>query len=646
MLPLVLAAALLGAAPAIAGAAERTMSWDAVEVEARLDARGDLHVRERQAIRFHGAWNGAERRFRVGPGQRLRFERLLRETPAGAVEVPAGDLGTVDRYAFPAQDTLRWRSRAARDPPFAGEVLGYVLEYTLERVLLRAEDGIFLEHDLAFPDRDWPIARARGRVVLDPAWQLADGTLEGEGAALPPGAGLVLQARLRWVGAGPAPEVPELASAASPPEPDAPPAPPGAEPLPEEFTPGLAPALAVLLLGVALTVYRHARRQGQLSPSPGVGDVDRRFLDEHLLAWPPEVVAAAWAGHVGPSAVAAVIAGHCAAGRIDARREGKTLHLRLRAPRDAFEGGDAALVQKLFPDGDTTDTEQLRARYRGSGFDPAGCIRSDTERRLRDLDGPLAPDRRRLRVVAGAPLLLALLVGFWGSGDLRPGEATFWHVLDVLVLPVALAFAACGAATWLASSVRRLWRPAAALAALLCPWAVAVVLRARAVGGGETVWTFGAHLLGWTSATLMVAAYGRTRLHPDAILFRRRIAAARDWLALELGTPAPRLKDGWAPWLVALGLSRDADRWFAAHAAAASSLGRERSGGSGSTASGSTTWTGGGGLFSGGGASGSWAALGSVARSYPSPPSSSSSSRSSSSSSSRSSSGGGGGGGW
>jgi hypothetical protein len=335
---------------------------------------------------------------------------------------------------------------------------------------------------------------------------------------------------------------------------------------------------------------------------------------------------------------------------IQARVEGKTLHLELRADRGRFQGTDETLVRKLFPEGDTIDTDRLRAHYQGSGFDPAGCIRGQTEHRLRNLDGPLARQRRWPRLAAGALVALAAALGLMASFTQPPVGDPFWYLVSALVAPVSQALAALGLAAGFARAVRRPWVPAIMLALLLAGWAVAIVLRSRAVGGDETLLGLGARVAAWTGAALGVFAFGRTRRLPDAILFRKRIAAARAWLARELASPTPRLKDGWAPWLIALGLSRDADRWFSANPRAARVHDDEQDHDhdrTSSTRSDPDRWTGGGGLFSGGGASGGWAALGAVATSY-SPPSSSSSDSdsSSSSSSSDSSSGGGGGGGW
>ena len=68
----VLGLVLLGLAPS--AFAQKELTWDEMAVTGRLDADGRLHVVERQAIRFNGDWNGAERIFRLGLDQWLDFE--------------------------------------------------------------------------------------------------------------------------------------------------------------------------------------------------------------------------------------------------------------------------------------------------------------------------------------------------------------------------------------------------------------------------------------------------------------------------------------------------------------------------------------------------------------------------------------------
>ena len=107
-------AALLLLAPGARGQADagRTLHWRSIDVRARLDAQGRLHVRERQAMVFDGAWNGGERRFRLRLGQQLKLDDLSLEDSTGRLHpLQAGDLDEVGHYDWGDGHALRWRSR-------------------------------------------------------------------------------------------------------------------------------------------------------------------------------------------------------------------------------------------------------------------------------------------------------------------------------------------------------------------------------------------------------------------------------------------------------------------------------------------------------------------------------------------------------
>ena len=113
-------------------AAPRQLSWNALDVDARLDADGVLQVAERHTMVFTGDWNGGERVFNVRPRQKLEFlgmERVDAVTSARHTmhEAPVPD--DVDEFSWTGARTLRWRSRLPADPPFANSTLIYVLHY-------------------------------------------------------------------------------------------------------------------------------------------------------------------------------------------------------------------------------------------------------------------------------------------------------------------------------------------------------------------------------------------------------------------------------------------------------------------------------------------------------------------------------------
>src|SRR5262245_19368038 len=108
-------------APA-AQTAERELHWDALNVDAHLDAGGVLDVVERHTMVFTGDWNGGERVFNVRARQKLEFLGLQRiDAKTGALHslretsVPKN----VDEFGWTDRRTLRWRSRLPSDAPFA-----------------------------------------------------------------------------------------------------------------------------------------------------------------------------------------------------------------------------------------------------------------------------------------------------------------------------------------------------------------------------------------------------------------------------------------------------------------------------------------------------------------------------------------------
>src|SRR6188768_4301690 len=72
------ALALLAVLGAAAGGRAKELHWKAVEVDARLEPDGTLAISEVQRIVFTGDWNGGERKFRIGTGQHLTLDRLVR----------------------------------------------------------------------------------------------------------------------------------------------------------------------------------------------------------------------------------------------------------------------------------------------------------------------------------------------------------------------------------------------------------------------------------------------------------------------------------------------------------------------------------------------------------------------------------------
>src|SRR4051812_17111841 len=184
-------------------AAGRELHWDALDVEARLDARGVLDVIERHSMVFTGDWNGGERTFNLRPSQKLEFIGLERVDASGA-RVPLRHVSSpndVDEFAWSDARTLRWRSRLRSDPPFSNTPLIYVLHYRLSGILLKEGERYRLDHDFAFPKRSGPIERFSLTLAFDSAWQpLAEVRERYIAGPITPGRSFVLTIPLRFSG--------------------------------------------------------------------------------------------------------------------------------------------------------------------------------------------------------------------------------------------------------------------------------------------------------------------------------------------------------------------------------------------------------------------------------------------------------------
>jgi uncharacterized membrane protein YgcG len=629
----------LSALGATAAAEARELHWKSLDVTARLDADGALHVRERQHMVMTGDWNGGERVFRLQGSQGLRLEAVTREDPAtGAVHaLQEGDLSNVDEYQWTDGRTLRWRSRLPSDPSFQGSSLVYVLEYALSGVLTQDGDRYRLAHDFAFADRQGPIESHAVDLEIDPVWTLPQGhRLHFDAGALPPGTGYVVRLELGYAGAAAPAHVRSRA-------------------LQDRLH--LALWVAPLLLYLHLLVGEWVRgRFARLDPDavarPG-------WLEQNVLAYPAEVVGALWDRKVGPDEVAALVARLAADGTLRTRAEGKELHLELLVDRAALEGYERALVDALFPDGGAvTSTSAIRAHYRGTGvgFSPAETIRAGVTAQVDRILG--APGWRfpYWILTTGAVLAAAAVIAL---APVPPAQRLL--TAFVLCFPVVIAGGVgMGLAAWWRRRVDRgpLWTllflvPPALL--ILLAWAVVGASWEPLAFLSEGVESSGAFAAPFRMASVLavlglvcaVLNTARTRDRGPALAFRKQVASVRRHFAREFDREQPSLRDEWFPYVLALGLDRRSRRWFDRFGASpgrSSWSGSASSGPSSSSSSSSPSgWTGGGGAFGGAGATASWAAAAGALSAGVSAPSSSSSGGGGGGGSR---SGGGGGGGW
>jgi len=613
---------------------DKSLYWQAIDVTARLDADGRIHVAERQEIVFNGDWNGGERTFRIRGGQQLDFQRLTRIDPETGIarELARGNLDEVDHYDWSGDGTtLRWRSRLPTDPPFGNTTQIYVLEYTLSNILVQKDGSYLLDHDFAFPDRSWPILSFSLDLRIDPAWEVQNPSpIRLTRGRLEPGESVVVTIPLRYARAG-RPAGVEFGAPA-----------------------GTRSFLSLLLFGglgilTAFFLFREWSR-GRFAPLRPAAEITRPWLEERVFALPPEVVGDLWDNRTGAPEVAAILARMVAEKKLSSSVERTrlflwfkkdVLHLELLADRDTLSGYEAELVQAFFRSGETvTDSDRIRERYSSTGFDPAERIRGTLERKAASLVRGSGKQPKYLWVptmvifLAGSALLVTASVkrphetwiaasgfGFGLVGYLLAnGFACGYHRLITRPFPRCIPFFVISGALAVALDQLFLQREGPGSALLLT---------------GLTLYLL----------SLIISVFNRARTMDDRerVNLRKDLAAARRFMKRELSRSVPHLDDSWYPYLIALGLGGSMDHWFRAYGGASAVSGSSFS--AGGSSSGSASWSGGGGTFGGAGASASWAAAaGSLAAGVSKP--SSSGSGSSGGGGGGGSSGGGGGGGW
>jgi len=622
----------------------RELHWSEFSVKARLDAEGTLRVAESQTIVFTGDWNGGYRTFRLGPGQTLDFQSLSRVDAATgkALFLTKGDLQAVDHFEWSGDRKIQWRSRLPSDPPFEGTAITYRLDYAISGVL-RADGAVYrLDHDFAFPDRESRIERFSLDLELDPAWQAPAGfPTHLERSNLPAGSGVVVSAGLAHHGPGRPVVVRILAS--------------------RTWNLALCSLFTFVLLPL-LRFRQWEAASGRYSPLVPLSEVTPTWLHENLLSWKAEEAGAAWDDRVGAPEVAALLARLVTEGKIASRVETtggflskkQVLHLTLEAPRAELAGYVKELIEKIFFDGNTTDTASIQEHYARSGFDPAKILRDPLLARVAQGAGP----KRGVPSWELAPALLLGLAAFVsGAVACKVPQNVPFFVICVLGAALA-ALVSLGVGARLSKGWRSHYGPAldARLPLFLIPPAIVLALpvylayASYRLPAGVSIYPPKsiALAIGCLGLAACIGVFLRIRSTDSAALVdrRRKLASARRFFEVELEKPAPALKDDWYPYVIAFGLDRHAERWFhnfGKAGAGASPMQGSSLSSSSSAASSPSSWTGGGGSFGGAGASVGW---GVAAAGIAGGVASASSSSGGGGGGGSSSSGGGGGGGW
>lgn len=650
---------------------DRSLYWSALDVDARLEADGDLHVVEKQTMVFDGEWNGGERSFNLRDQQGVQLASLVEIDAATGAEIPfsRGDLQYTQTYDWSNASTLRWRAKASSDPPFENATKIYVLTYTMTNVLARREDRYRLSHDFAFAGRAGVIEKFTLDFELDPVWQSGD-SFEShvELTDLQPGRSFVLNLPLSYSGTG-KPRARNLTKAVDTPK--------VSQTVrrvsrgaPSPIRVGLGVVLILALLVMFGRFYLDERLSGRFAPLPDQSAVDRAWMEKEIFSRKAEIVGAAWDEKIGGEEVAALLARLAVEGKISSHVEEKkglfvqrsVLHLKKLEEFEGLPSHEKKLLDLLFAGAKETSTDRIRKIYKDRGFNPVGVISPALENSFPWSKRPFPIDKRESRIIGVS--ILVYVVGIIIAAVLASYEDTVTligtGIMVLMILPVLFYLAH--------TSRRNLQWAHAGLLKFLVPFA----LIAWVILSGQFFVASSAHLVTLLLFAGLVIALFRLTLklasttgEEKRLDVRKKLLAGRRYFVNELKKEQPDLEDAWFPYILAFGLGDHADRWFKAFGGAAaaattmstrsfdSSSSLATAGSSGSSFSIGGRWSGGGSSFGGAGASGSWTVAAAGMASGVSSPSSGgsgssggSSSSSSSSSSSGGSSGGGGGGGW
>ncbi|HJT16286.1 MAG TPA: DUF2207 domain-containing protein, partial [Thermoanaerobaculia bacterium] len=547
----------------------KSLYWRTFDVTARLDAAGALHVREQQGMVFDGDWNGGERTFNLLPGQKLEIERIVRVENGRDIPLERGLDAFVNQWEFVGDNVIRWRSRRTTDPPFHNQEITYAIEYVLTGVLEKTATGAKLHHDFAFPARSGEIQDFSLRLDIAPAWRGVASPVIVHRQNIPPGQGVYVDADLTWAGQG--------------------------QPAGVHSPPSLAHsgfyALLLAIIGAVLTLrfYRDEAQKGRFQPLPAETEVNQAFLDRYVFSMPPEAIGYAWDEVSGAPEVGAVLARMEHEQKIKTWTTGSVLHLQLLADWQQLPPGERDLVQALFLGKSETDTDQIKAYYRSTGFQPQKLIQPMIDSALAQIPEWKDPPRS---LTTGEVLTFvgALLFG-WLAFTSKPLQVILFLGLWLFAFGVIAAFV----------TRRRVD---------VKPWgAVAMSWAMLALGAGACFFAVQREISDIISVFILISSacfasvllmIARTRESLAKIALRRRLASAREHFEMQLRSAKPNLRDEWYPYLIAFGLGPNVDQWFHQFAAAgiASGIAASSFGGSsfGSSSSSSTaSWTGGGG---------------------------------------------------
>jgi hypothetical protein len=314
--------------------------------------------------------------------------------------------------------------------------------------------------------------------------------------------------------------------------------------------------VACLILWLLFLAREMLRRGIRREP-----DVDERALQETVYAEPPEVVAAQWTGIASAPRIEPFLRRLEKRGklRIGVEPRGEDdeplVTLRLIAPREQLSPYERAGIDALIPDGWETSSDAIVKRRDYEGFDPLATLTAELNRIAVEHGGKAkAPWYSKLTsfaIFAGGVYLLL--------------QETIRYQHEPALLVAALVFSSSLSSIWPDVVVRtairnRLrWSLLLLIPALIATAAMAFAYAALEQPPG-VYGAAGLSLLLLATYKAMLAA-NATRAPRTARQRLAELARARTWFRAELRRDHPRLRDDVIPWLEALGLRPDINRW-------------------------------------------------------------------------------------
>jgi len=286
---------------------------------------------------------------------------------------------------------------------------------------------------------------------------------------------------------------------------------------------------------------------------------DGEQLVRELYREPPEVVEAVWSGRAPYVSIEQFLR------RMERERklsinieklsddddEDYSVTLRLLVPREQLTPYERAGIQMLVPEGWEATSEDIRRRHKELGFDAGSLLRVL-------LTAMAAASKRRERAPWYSRLTsFALFI----TGIYFAFQETVRLGHEPVVIAATLICCSMIFSIWPSSIARAVTRESiAGTLLLLIPLVIltAIVIAIHFAGEVPPGYFASAGLsLAFLGTYKAILAGSATRDSPEIARFAR----ARRWLRNELKSNTPRLRDDAIPWLNALGLSGDIDRW-------------------------------------------------------------------------------------